>query len=215
MWSDDYQIGSDWDINSGGRTAALRKLKKVHRKQSDIISLIGLISTANIMLFGWEANVASHLIKEKSIAIISPAIVVKGEMFFSCILLYLRSCITYRAERNTNTSVSHFLKRVKILTGTKDEVYLWSHRVVWNNGAPWCCTKWRQPSVFSKCILVRLALWPAGPRAGKQKSTHQTTHVCTCQCAHMHAHMREPWSNTKGPLCSSYSQPDLALPGPP
>lgn len=110
MWSDDYQIGSDWDINSGGRTAALRKLKKVHRKQSDIISLIGLISTANIMLFGWEANVASHLIKEKSIAIISPAIVVKGEMFFSCILLYLRSCITYRAERNTNTSVSHFLE---------------------------------------------------------------------------------------------------------
>lgn len=141
----------------------------------------------------------------------------------SCIKWHFKSCKS-KDQKNMSGQNKHKHKCVllfwskeiiKILMGTKDAVYLWSHRVVWNNGV--LDVAQTDGSLVYLYIHISQAWALASKAQGwETKNSHQS-HTCVLVHAHAYAHTRthQPWSNTTGPLCSSYSQPGLALPGPP
>ncbi len=105
---------------------------------------------------------------------------------------------------------------IKILTWTKDEVYLWSHRVVWNNGV--LDVAQTDGSLVYLYIHISQAWALASKAQGwETKSSHQS-HICVLVRARTHTRTHTSHDltlHTTGPLCSSHSQPGLALPGPP
>ncbi len=78
------------------------------------------------------------------------------------------------------------LKKKKILKGTKDEVYLWSHRVVWNNGA--LDVAQTDGSLVYLYIHISQAWVLASKALGwETKSSHQS-HTCVLVYAHEPTH---------------------------
>lgn len=86
-----------------------------------------------------------------------------------------------RSETMWGTSVSHSLERenIKILTGTKDEVYLKSDRVMWNNGV--LVVAQTDGSLAYLYFHISQAWVLASKAQGwETKSSHQATHtMCT------------------------------------
>lgn len=142
-----------------------------------------------------------------------------GNLVILCILL--QEHFTYHTKRKITKHVEPkqtrmqvcliFLSNeiIKMLTGTKDEVYHWSYRIVWNNGV--LDVAQTDGSLVYLYIHISQAWALASKAQGWETKSSYHSHMCTCAyththtCAHTHAR-----SNTKGPLCSGYRQSCLA-----